>query len=69
MKHQKWKSIVVWPDTIRVGNVVGKNESEDTHPTESAANAVCTLLEKFGFAGEGKVFPLSTRVEPIKEQS
>jgi hypothetical protein len=62
-----WRSIAVWPDTIRVGNEVGKNESDDTHSTKGAAQAVCDLLMRHGFGGDGKVFPLSTRVEPVWE--
>lgn len=61
----EWKSVAVWPDTIKVGNVVGKNESEDTHRSREAAQAVCDLLRKEGFGGEGKVFPISTRVVPV----
>lgn len=60
----KWRSIAVWPDTIKVGNEVGKNESDDTHDSREAAQAVCDLLQKHGFGGDGKVFPISTRVEP-----
>lgn len=60
-----WRSIAVWPDTIKVGNVIGKNESDDTHYCEEQAEAVCNLLRKHGFGGDGKVFPISTRVEPV----
>ena len=59
------RSIAVWPDTIIVGNIQGKNESSDTHDSADAAQAVCSILERFGFGGEGKVFPTSTRVETI----
>ncbi len=58
-----FKSIAVWPDTIRVGNVIGKNESSDTHRSKEEAEGVCVMLERHGFGGDGKVFPLSTRVE------
>jgi hypothetical protein len=64
-KEVPHKSIVVWPDTISVGNVEGKNESVDTHPSKGAAEAVCAKLRKEGFGGDKKVFPLSTRVEPV----
>ena len=59
--------VAVWPDAIRVGNVVGKNESDDTHDSKEQAEAVCKLLEKEGFGGDGNVFPISTRVEPVFE--
>lgn len=62
------KSIAVWPDTISVGNVEGKNESSDTHDSKEAAEAVCRMLQREGFGGERKVFPLSTRVEPVEEK-
>ena len=64
-KPKAWRSIAVWPDTIRVGHIVGKNESDDTHSSREQAEAVCALLRKHGFGGDGKVFPVSTRVEPV----
>jgi hypothetical protein len=63
--NRKWRSIAVWPDTIRVGHIVGKNESDDTHDSKGQAEAVCRLLEKHGFGGEGNVFPVSTRVVQV----
>ena len=63
--QKRSRSVAVWPDNIRVGNVVGKNESSDDHDSPEAAHAVCRMLERHGFGGEGKVFPVSTRVEPI----
>lgn len=63
MTTKFYKSIAVWPDTIKVGNVVGKNESEDTHSSEEQALIVCRMLEMYGFGGQGEVFPISTRVE------
>lgn len=65
IKPQRARSIAVWPDTISVGNVEGKNESSDEHESPEAAFAVCKMLQRDGFGGEGKVFPLSTRVESI----
>lgn len=61
------RSVAVWPNTISVGNVEGKNESIDEHHSAECAQAVCELLEKHGFGGNGKVFPISTRVEPIAD--
>lgn len=63
---RKWKSIAVWPDSIKVGNIVGKNESEDIHYDEDQAYAVCRGLRRDGFGGQGQVFPISTRVEEVK---
>lgn len=61
---QQWKSIAVWPDTIKIANSAN-NESSDTHDTEDQAIGVCTLLMRDGFGGEKKVFPLSVRTEPV----
>jgi hypothetical protein len=44
---------------------VGKNESEDIHADKAAAMAVCHMLKQYGFGGEGRVFPISTRVERV----
>ena len=55
-------SIAVWPE----GTVSDPdNESKDKHDTEGQASAVCSMLERNGFGGDGKVFPLSTRTEPV----
>ncbi len=62
----KFRSVAVWPNTIKVGNVIGKNESTDTHDTEEQAEAVCRMLLRDGFGGEMEVFPLSTRVEVVE---
>jgi hypothetical protein len=62
----KYKSIAVWPDTIKVGNIVGRNESSAIHNTEEQAKAVCRMLKRDGFGGEGKIFPTKTRVERIE---
>lgn len=62
----RWRSIAIWPDTIKVGNVIGKNESDDIHDSYDAAEAVCLLLEQHGFGGQRKVFPVATRVEPTE---
>lgn len=54
MFSKQWRSIAVWPDTISVGNVAGKNESDDIHgsyETESRRMKYATLcsgIEGFG---------------------
>ena len=59
-------SIAVWPDDLYVGsNVEGKNETSDELHSKEAAEAVCRMLKRDGYGGERKVFPLSTRVEPV----
>lgn len=57
-----WKSVAVWPDELHVPNDI----SEDEHDTEDQAKGVCQLLEKEGFGGERKVFPIKTYVEHIE---
>jgi hypothetical protein len=59
----KFKSIVLWPDTVSTGKI--PNESEDTHNSFKAAEAVCKMIKRKGLGGEGKIFPISTRIEPI----
>jgi hypothetical protein len=49
-------------------NEVGKNESTDTHSSEAAARSVCAMLNRMGFGGDGKVFPVSTRVEKVEDE-
>ncbi len=59
-----FKSIAVWPHpAVQLGNTA--NESDDTHDTREEAEAVCRMLRREGFGGEGKIFPLSTRVEEL----
>ena len=59
-----WKSIAVWPPEVKCGNA--NNESSDTHRTEEQARAVCRGLQRDGYGGAGKIFPISTRVEEVK---
>jgi len=53
----------LWPESVSCG--VSPNVSIDEHHSERAAKHVCGQLERFGLGREGKVFPISTRVEPI----
>ena len=62
MKH-KFKSIVLWPETVCLGRT--PNESFDTHVTREQAEHVCDQLRSRGLGLDGKIFPISTRVEPI----
>ena len=49
-----------WPK----GTIAGGNDiTSDEHLTVGAANAACERLERKGFGGEGKIFPLNTWVE------
>lgn len=60
-----YKSIAIWPESISLGTA--DNSSEDTHTTRGQAEAVCRLLERHGFGGDGKVLPISTRVEYVPQ--
>lgn len=57
------KSIVVWPAEVSCGNA--DNSSVDTHRDKLAAEAVCRVIMREGLGGEGKIFPISVRVEPV----
>jgi hypothetical protein len=59
-----WKSIAVWPKPA-VNLMSADNSSTDTHGTQEAARAMCLMLRRNGCGGDGKIFPLETRVEPI----
>jgi hypothetical protein len=37
--------------------------TSDEHDTREQAQAVCDMLEREGFGGEGKMFPVKTWVE------
>lgn len=53
-------SQAIWPDTVKLYNQL--NESRDSHGSIAAAEAVCQMLRDRGFGGDGRIFPLSTRV-------
>lgn len=53
-----WISEAKWPDTqVRLNSI-----STDRHETEEHALTVTQMLERDGFGGEGKIFPIETRV-------
>jgi hypothetical protein len=56
-----WQSKAVWPR----GTMGGGDVSTDTHATEEAAKVVCRMLERKGFGGDGKIFPLKTSYEKL----
>jgi len=59
---KKFRSIAHWP----TGAIGFDNDiSTDEHDTEAEAQGVCDLLRRNGLGGDGKVFPLSTAVQPI----
>jgi len=61
---KRYFSIAVWPEgTFK--NEYGDPVSHDSHFNSYEARAVCRGLEKQGFGGEGKIFPIETRIEEI----
>ena len=60
----KWKSVAVWPESFRIPGT-RDNTTTDRHMTRGQAEGVCRLLMKHGFGGQGKVFPVETRVEKV----
>jgi hypothetical protein len=63
MEKPYFESIAVWPEGVITWNT--SNETRDKHYTRHQAQCVCDLLEKHGFGGDGKIFPLETRVEAV----
>lgn len=61
----RFKSIAVWNRGL--GNSGDTFETEEMHPSKEAAEAVCKKLLRYGLGGQSKVFPLSTRVEPVTD--
>jgi len=57
----QWESWARWP-----AGVMGKQEqnSMDFHDSDEQAEAVCQMLKRDGFGGNGKAFPLATWVLP-----
>ena len=62
MDAKNWTSNAQWPQGS-VRQARAGDRTTDFHLTESAARAVCRMLERDGLGGEGKVFPLRTWVE------
>jgi hypothetical protein len=63
---RRYRSIVLWPDSVSTGRF--PNESSDTHNDRMSAEWVCRGIEREGLGGERKIFPISTRVEPIENE-
>ena len=62
----KYTSNAEWPDTVRLGCT--PNVSTDTHDSKEFAEAVCRRLEREGFGGERKIFPIRVWVEEIPSE-
>lgn len=60
----EWTSNAEWPRQVYRG-IDGSGITTDTHSSEYAAQCVCEALEREGFGGEGKHFPIRTWVSRI----
>lgn len=59
-----WRSVAIWPyPAVDLSN--HNNSSSDDHSTEQYARSICNRLRSRGFGGEGKIFPIELRVEPV----
>lgn len=54
----KYRSVAEWPHC---------GKTTDSHYSEESAEAVCRLLQREGYGGDRKIFPIKTYTEPIKE--
>lgn len=62
----RWKSCAQWHPEVYSGDYgAGDGVSRDIHDTQEQAQTVCDLLNRNGFGGEGKDFPIRTWVEPV----
>lgn len=59
----KYLSHAEWPEGV-CRDMFGKPHSQDTHESEEAAEKICRLLEREGYAGQGEYFPIRTWTEP-----
>lgn len=60
-----WESYATW-DRNKINLHNDLNESTDTHESEEEAVGVVFLLRKFGFGGEGRIFPITSGVRRVK---
>lgn len=61
-----YQSNALWREGV-CHSKYGDNITTDTHDTEEQAVAVCYLLEKSGYGGERKEFPIKTWVSPPQD--
>lgn len=61
ISHAQWDLDVYF-------GMCGDGITTDTHETKERAQGVCDGLEKYGFGGEGKDFPIKTWVTEITDK-
>jgi hypothetical protein len=60
-------SVAKWPyPDVRLGN--SSNSSTDTHETKEQALAVIRGLEREGFGGQGRVFPIEVYITEVSNE-
>ncbi len=66
---QSFRSVAVWPkDTIdRISSSNTDNSSTDWHESRIHAWTVCRLLQRGGFGGCGRMYPVKVYVEEVNE--
>jgi len=64
---KEYISIALWPEDSNVKDEYGFSETRDYHDTLHEARIVCMMLERSGFGGDGKIFPLCTVWKKVGE--
>lgn len=63
--EQTHRSHARWEEGTVAFSMDGSQITTDNHHSEESAKAVCKLLEKEGYGGDNKLFPIETWVTPI----
>lgn len=63
---EKWQSNAEWPIGV-CSTRNGDNVTTDRHRTRAEAENVCFMLERDGFGGLGKHFPIRTWVCEVEQ--
>lgn len=62
-----FQSNALWPPHLRSVSAYGDCISTDTHATEDYAKIVCSRLQREGFGGQRKVFPLLVWTSAVQQ--
>ena len=63
-----WMSKAMWPDNEEVNPSLKKNITITRHCDETGARYSARSLDRMGWDGNEKVFPIATWIEPIIEE-
>ena len=61
-----WSSHAEWPEGVYCSATFGDNTTTDRHHSKQAAQWVCNELERNGFGGDNKNYPIRTWIEERK---